>query len=175
MTDQQQNSTVSGFAGAWALDPAASTVELHTKAMWGLAKVKATFAIVEGSGVVGTDGDVTGTLVVDAASIDSGKPARDKHLRGKDFFEVETYPTFTYTATGATVGADGAITIDGTLTVHGQTHPLPLAATTTRLDADRVTVSAEAEIDRSAWGVTWSKMGAGLHNHVIVTATFAKS
>jgi polyisoprenoid-binding protein YceI len=166
---------LSASAGTWTLDPSASTVELRTKAMWGMAKVKATFAVLEGSGIVAADGNVIGALVVDAASINSGNAKRDEHLRTKDFFEVETYPTFTYAATGATAAADGTITLAGTLTVHGQTHPLPLTATATPVGADRLTVVAEAEIDRSQWGLTWAKMGAGLHNHVTVTAAFTKS
>ncbi len=177
MTDQQQGAgeLLSASVGTWTLDPAQSTVELHTKAMWGLVKVKAAFTVLEGSGVVAADGDVTGTLVVDAASIDSGTPKRDEHLRGSDFFEVETYPTFVYTATGATVGADGVIAFTGALTVHGQTHPLPVTATATPIGPDRVTVTGEAELDRTQWGLTWTKMGAGVHNRVIVTAAFTKS
>ena len=175
MTDQQHGTSelLAVSAGTWTLDPAVSTVELHTKAMWGLAKVKATFTALEGSGVVTADGDVTGTLVVDAASVNTGNAKRDEHLRGSDFFEVATYPTFIYTATGATHGPDGVITFTGTLTVHGQTRPLSLTATAA--GTDRVTVTAKAEIDRSQWGLTWAKMGAGLHNRVTVTATFTKS
>jgi polyisoprenoid-binding protein YceI len=177
MTDQQHGASglLSESVGTWTLDPAASTIELHTKAMWGLAKVKATFTVIEGSGVVAADGDVTGTLVVDAALVDTGNAKRDEHLRGSDFFEVTTYPTFTYAATGAALGADGVITFTGTLTVHGQTHPLSLTATATPAGTDRVTVTAKTEIDRSQWGLTWSKMGAGLHNRVTITAAFTKS
>jgi polyisoprenoid-binding protein YceI len=38
-----------------------------------------------------------------------------------------------------------------------------------------VTVSAETEIDRSAWGMTWTRMGAGIHNRVTIEATFIRS
>jgi polyisoprenoid-binding protein YceI len=161
--------------GTWTVDPSASTVELHTKAIWGLVKVTATFRVIEGSAVVAADGTVTGTLVVDAASVDSHQAKRDEHLRGKDFFEVETYPVFTYDATGASVAVDGAITISGTMTIHGQTLPLTLAATAAPAGSDRVTVTAVADIDRSKWGLTWTKMGARVDNHVIVTAVFAKN
>ena len=68
-------------------------------AMWGLAKVKGRFNAVEGSGVIGEDGTVSGTLVFDAKSIDTKNKRRDTHLRSGDFFEVEKYPTFTYAAT----------------------------------------------------------------------------
>jgi polyisoprenoid-binding protein YceI len=179
MADSQQSTgateLLSASVGTWTLDPAATTVELRTKAMWGMAKVKATFTATEGSAVVGADGTVTGTLVVDAASVDSGTPKRDVHLRTKDFFEVETYPTFTYTATSATPAADGTIAIDGTMTIHGQTHPLPLQATVASAGPVRVTVVAETDIDRTQWGLTWTKMGSGINNHVVINAVFTKN
>ena len=175
MTDQQSSAELLlGSAGTWTLDPAASTVELHTKAMWGLVKVKGAFAVTQGSGVVSKGGEVTGTLVVDAASVDTGTAKRDEHLRGTDFFDVATYPTFTYTITQVTLEPDGTFNLHGTLTVRDQTHPLSLTATATATGTDRVTVRAEGEIDRSQWGVTWAKMGAGLQNHVVVTAAFTK-
>jgi polyisoprenoid-binding protein YceI len=163
------------LTGTWLLDPSATTVELHTKAMWGMAKVKGSFTAIEGTGTVGPDGSVTGTLVLDAASVDTKQAKRDKHLRSKDFFDVEHYPTFTYSATAARAGSDGSVTISGTFTVLGQTHPLPVHGVVTTAGADAVTVTAEADLDRSQWGMGWAKMGAGLKNHLVVVATFTRS
>jgi polyisoprenoid-binding protein YceI len=160
--------------GTWVLDPSQTTVELHTKAMWGLAKVKATFTVLEGSAVVGPHGDVTGSLVVDAASVDSGTPKRDTHLRSKDFFEVDRHPSFVYTVTGASIADIDALTFSGTLTVRGQTHPLEVRSTAKTEGPDRVTLTASADIDRSQWGLTWTKMGARLDNQVVVTAAFTR-
>ena len=39
----------------------------------------------------------------------------------------------------------------------------------------RATLTAEAEIDRRQWGMTWAKMGAGVINHVVVVAQFTRS
>ena len=69
-----------GATGTWALDPSATTIELHTKAMWGLVKVKANFNALSGSATV-TAGAVNGALVIDAASVNSGNKKRDAHLR----------------------------------------------------------------------------------------------
>ncbi|MCW2522119.1 MAG: YceI family protein [Frankiales bacterium] len=160
--------------GSWHLDAARTTVELQTKAMWGLAKVTATFKAIEGWALVGPDGEVSGTLVIDAASVDTRQAKRDAHLLTKDFFEVEAYPTFTYTATSATLGADGTLRIAGTFTAHGQTHPLEVRATVAADGADSVSVTGRAELDRSQWGLTWTKMGARLHNQVLVTAVFSR-
>jgi polyisoprenoid-binding protein YceI len=173
---RQRVATGRGLAettGTWQLDPAQTTVELHTKAMWGTAKVRATLTVLEGSAVVGPEGEVTGSVVVDAASVDSGKRMRDKHLRGKDFFEVDRYPTFVYTVSAARVAADDAVTFAGTLTVHGQTRPLEVRSTAKPAGPNRLVLTAEADVDRSQWGLTWRK-GASFDNHVVITAAFTR-
>jgi polyisoprenoid-binding protein YceI len=166
---------LAGAAGNWKLDPAHTTVELHTKAMWGLAKVKGTMTAIEGSGTVSEDGSVSGTLVIDATSISTNNKKRDEHLRGSDFFEVVKYPTLTYSVTGVTPMDDGKLKVSGSLAVHGRTHPLESSATAVKGDPGRVTLTVQAEVDRSEWGMTWAKMGAKLDNRVVVKADFVKA
>ncbi|WP_405913796.1 YceI family protein [Streptomyces sp. NBC_00963] len=163
-----------GLAGAWSLDPARTSITIRTKAMW-LLPVKGTAKAVEGGGTVGPDGSVSGTLVVDAASIDTGTAKRDQHLRDADFFEVAKYPTITYEATTGTVSASGRVELTGTLTLHGRTQQLALVGRVTAADDDGATVVVEAEVDRSQWGMTFSKMGAGLRNHLVISARFTKA
>ena len=162
-------------AGEWRLDPTGTTVELRAKAMWGLAKVRGRFQTVEGSGVVGEDGKVSGTIVFDAKSIDTKNKRRDTHLRSADFFEVEKYPTFTYSVTGATPTDDGKLRVTGSLTIKDQSQPLELLVTATQSAPGRATLTAEAQIDRRQWGMTWAKMGAGVINQVVVEAQFTRS
>jgi polyisoprenoid-binding protein YceI len=160
--------------GQWQLDPAGTTIELRTKAMWGLAKVKGRFRAAEGSGVVGEDGTVSGTLVFDAKSIDTKNKRRDSHLRSDDFFEVERYPTFTYTATGAVPADEGGFKVTGSLTIRDQSRPLELLVTASQPDPSRAILTAAAEIDRRQWGMTWAKMGAGVINQIAVVAQFTR-
>jgi polyisoprenoid-binding protein YceI len=170
MTEPRLNDPdLSTLTGAWVLDPSRSTVVFHTKAMWVL-KVTGTAKVLSGQGNVTADGAVSGTLVVDAASIDTKTAKRDVHLRTADFFEVDKYPTFTYTATGAHQ-TDAGVQISGTLSLHGQTHPLDLLAHVST-EGDAVTVTSEVAIDRSTWGLNWTKMGASVHNRVEITAYF---
>ena len=115
-----------------------------------------------------------GTIVIDASSVDTKNKTRDKHLRSGDFFEVDTHPTIIYTATGASPVGD-TFKVSGDLTVHGQTRPLEVMATGTDDGAGRVRITAEVDIDRSQWGLTWAKMGARLANHVVVNAEFTKA
>jgi polyisoprenoid-binding protein YceI len=124
--------------------------------------------------VVAPDGTVSGRLVIDTGSIDTRNKRRDEHLRSADFFEVDTYPTLIYTVTGASPVGD-KVKVSGDFTVHGQTRPVEVLATVTDDGPDRVRITAEVDIDRSQWGLTWAKMGARLTNHVVVNAQFSKT
>ena len=160
------------FAGRWTLDPSQTSVEFHTKAVWVLS-VKGTFKSIEGGGSVGADGSVTGSIVLDAASVDTKKKKRDDHLRTADFFEVSTFPTITFAVTDAHPKGVGKVELTGDLTIHGSTRPLTVLADVST-EGESATVSAEVDIDRSAWGLTWAKMGAALTNHVVIKARFTK-
>lgn len=173
MTSPDQNPIdLSGFVGNWELDRQRTSIEFHTKALW-VFPAKGTFRALEGSGTVSADGGITGTFAVDAASVDTKNKKRDAHLRTADFFEVEVFPAITYEATSGRLVKPGTVDLDGTLTVHGQARPLAVSATVSN-SADSVTVTAEVDIDRSAWGLTLTPFGAGLKNKVVVTAQFRK-
>jgi polyisoprenoid-binding protein YceI len=169
--NQQLNDFLSS-AGNWKLDPARTSIEFHTKAMWVL-KVKGSFKAIEGGAAVSEDGAVSGSLVLDAASVNTGNAKRDAHLRTADFFEVEKYPTIVFSATGARPTGSGQVELTGTLTIHGESKPVTLVGHVAG-SATEVEVSAESDIDRSGWGITWSKMGAGLANHLVLNAHFAR-
>jgi polyisoprenoid-binding protein YceI len=164
---------LSTYAGTWTLDPSRTTVTFQTKAMWVL-KVKGTFVAAGGGGTISEDGTLQGTLVFDAASIDTGNKKRDDHLRSPEFFGVETHPTITFTASTAAVHGPGQVQVKGQLTISGQTRPVTVLAEVSAA-GDTATVRTETDIDRSEWGVTWAKMGAGLANHVVVEARFTKA
>jgi polyisoprenoid-binding protein YceI len=165
---------LSEAAGTWALDPSATKIELRTKAMWVLP-VKVTFRAAGGGGTVSEDGGVNGSLSIDASSVDTGNKKRDDHLRSADFFETENHAQFVYTATGVSPAGPDQIKVNGTLTVRGQTRPLDVLATVSQSSSNSATLNAEFELDRSQWGVTWSKMGARLINQVKVSARFTKA
>jgi polyisoprenoid-binding protein YceI len=174
LTSPHQNSDDSSdIVGQWVLDPDHTTIVFHTKAMWVLP-AKGTFKAVEGVGTAGADGGLSGRLVIDAASIDTKNKKRDAHLRTADFFEVEAYPTMTFEATNGRVAGPGHLQLDGTLTVHGQTRPLAVAADFS-VAGDVATVSAEVAIDRSEWGLSLTPFGAGLKNRITITANFRKA
>jgi polyisoprenoid-binding protein YceI len=69
--------TAGVLTGEWVLDPRKSSLRLQSRSMWGLAPVNGVFREVSGNGIVSPDGEVSGTVTVTAASIDTRKhPAR---------------------------------------------------------------------------------------------------
>ncbi|MDI9938599.1 MULTISPECIES: YceI family protein [Rhodococcus] len=172
-TPMEPAANLSAFAGSWTLDPSRTSIAFHTKALW-LLPVTGTFQAVQGTGTVSDDGSITGTLVVDATSVNTKNSKRDAHLRAADFFDVQTYPAITFTATEARHAASEHIHLDGDLTVHGQTRPLTVAAHIVATDCT-ATVTANLHLDRSNWGLTYTKKGSRLATRIVIDAHFVKS
>ncbi|HEY1090065.1 MAG TPA: YceI family protein [Burkholderiaceae bacterium] len=61
-------------------------------------------------------------------AVNTGVAAMDKHLKSKDFFEAETYPTATFVGDKFTFDGDKVKSVTGTLTLKGKTAPLTLNA-----------------------------------------------
>jgi polyisoprenoid-binding protein YceI len=59
-------------------------------------------------------------------SITTDNEGRDQHLRSADFFEIETYPTLSFTSTAFRAGSGNSFELDGDLTVKGETNPVTL-------------------------------------------------
>jgi polyisoprenoid-binding protein YceI len=172
----QADSTSDAIAphvGDWTLNPDQTSVAFRTKAMW-VMPVTGTVKALSGEGHVAADGSLHGTLVLNAVSISTKNKKRDAHLRTADFFEVDTYPTLTFTADGGRLTGAGEAEITGVFTVHGRSQPLTLQAKVNS-SGNTTTVSTTIEIDRSQWGLNWAKMGAGLKNQVEIHAHFDRA
>lgn len=167
----QRNVVVADYPGTWKMDPANTTIEFHTKSTW-VFPVKGRFGALSGQGTVGDDGSVTGSLTIDATSVDTGNRRRDDHLRSADFFEVETHPSFTFDVSGATLTGPGQAMVDGSLTIKGATGSLHVPVSVRRT-GDGVDVQAEVpDLDRREWGLTWAKRGASVHSRLVMHAHF---
>jgi len=145
--------------GPFTLDPARSTVRFKHKTMWGLASVNGTFGTVRGSGAVAADGTASGTLVVEAASLDTKHTKRDTHLRSKDFFETDAFPEITFDATQIRPGADGSVQVEGELTVRGTSQKLTFPARYETRGANSVALLGELGVDRAKFGMGWNQLG----------------
>jgi polyisoprenoid-binding protein YceI len=164
---------LSGYAGSWTLDTSLTSVKFRTKAMW-IIPVTGTMKALKGTASLDHAGAITATVELDASSVNTKNAKRDKHLLTGDFFDVATYPTMTFTATSARATGPGKVELDGEFTVLGQSRAVTVPAAYA-LAGDTVTIRGELEIDRSHWGMSQVPMGAGLVNHVAISAVFTKS
>ena len=162
------------FTGSWTLDASRSAIGLRSRSMWGLAPVKGTFREVTGSGTVAADGQVSGTVTVTAASVDTKIAKRDTHLRSADFFDTGNHPHITFRVERITPSRQG-VTVTGALTVRDRTRPVTFDATISAADRDEVWIDAEIRVNRADFGLTWSPMRmASMRNTITVHAVFSR-
>lgn len=162
------------LAGEWVLDAGRSTVSLKSKSMWGLAPVKGRFREVSGSGTVSPTGDVSGTVRVSTASVDTKNTKRDTHLRSADFFDSENHPDITF-AIESIRPVDAGVAVTGSLTVRDRTQPLSFNAAVSAPSEGEVTFDADVPINRGDFGLTWNRMGmASMHNTLTIHAVLTR-
>jgi len=65
-------------------------------------------------------------VTIDTNSIDTNHAERDKHLRSKDFFDVEKYPEAKFVSTAYKPLGNGKAKLTGDLTLHGVTRPVTI-------------------------------------------------
>lgn len=111
-------------AGTWAVDPVHSTIGFSVRHLV-VTRLGGNFRTFSGAVVVAEDGTPSVTAEIAVDSIDTGNEARDAHLKAADFFDVEQFPTATFTSTAVRADGDGYV-VDGDFTLHGVTKPVSL-------------------------------------------------
>ena len=162
------------LTGEWVLDPGKSSIKLLNRSVWGLVPVRGVFRELSGSGTISPDGQVSGTVTVAAASINTKNARRDKHLRSADFFDSANNPDITFTADGIRPAGQG-VAVTGALTVRDRTRPLSFDAAASVNGDGEIWVDAEIHVNRADFGLTWNQMGmAGVNNTLAVHAVFTR-
>jgi polyisoprenoid-binding protein YceI len=100
-------------------------------------------------------------LRIRTASIDTGQPDRDAHLRSPDFLDVEAYPEIVFVSTAVEQLDADVYAVTGDLTIRGTTRPVSVDFTLTGSAKDpfgqtRVGFEGAVAIKRSDWGLTWN-------------------
>ena len=146
--------------GVWTLDPSHTTVGFVARHMM-ISKVRGRFTSFTGAVTIAEDPlQSTVEAEVDLTSVDTGDERRDTHLRSGDFFDTETHPTMTFTSTGLKPEGKGYI-LTGDLSVAGKTRSVDFDLQFDGVETDpwggtRAGFSAEAEISRKDWELTWN-------------------
>lgn len=147
--------------GTWQFDQAHTTLMAEARHLM-VTKVRGRFTDFTGTiHVAEVPEDSFVEVGIKAASIDTGNPDRDAHLRSPDFLDVVNHPTLTFRSTGVELGDGPEFRVPGELTIRGITRPLILQAEYLGATIDpwgntRVGFSATTEIDREEFGMTWN-------------------
>jgi polyisoprenoid-binding protein YceI len=145
----------------YTIDKAHSEVVFQVRHL--LTKVRGRFSEFEGT-IAYDEADPERSsvnVIIQAASVDTNEPDRDKHLRTADFFDVEKFQTLTFRSTRVTKKGDGRFEVAGDLTIHGVTRPVTLDVAFLGKAKDpwgneRLGFEAETAINRKDFGLAWN-------------------
>jgi polyisoprenoid-binding protein YceI len=148
----------------WNIDHSHSGVHFSVRHLM-VSKVRGGFGSWTGTLDIDDD-DITKSKVdvtIEAASIDTGEPKRDDHLRSPDFFEVEKFPQLTFRSTKVERTGDDSLAVTGELTIRDVTKTIVLAVEEGGRVKDpwggtRLGYSAHATISRKDFGLTWNAL-----------------
>ena len=162
---EQSVRTVDGLElpapGTWEIDAVHSNVSFVVRHLM-VSKVRGKFGKFSGTiQVAEQPEDSKVQASIDAASIDTGDPNRDAHVRSADFLDVENHPTITFSASGPIRKRGSDFTLTGDLTVRGTTKPVTLDAeylgvVTHPQMGTRMGLSATGEINKDDFGVLYN-------------------
>ncbi|HYU33826.1 MAG TPA: YceI family protein [Thermoanaerobaculia bacterium] len=105
-------------------------------------------------------------FTVQATSIDTDNDDRDKHLRSSDFFDVEKFPTLTFTSTQVKAQDKDTLEVTGDLTIHGVTKritiPVDFLGTAKMPNGEKAGFQTQFTVNRKDFGIVWNRvMDAG--------------
>lgn len=167
-------------SATWTIDPGHSAATFQVRHMI-VANVKGEFG-----GPVGTasfDPKDLSTLrvdaTIDARTINTRNPDRDKDLKSDLFFDVAKYPRITFKSKSVTVEGPGKLKVLGDLTIKGVTKPVTLDVEGPTQEikdiwgSRRIGATATTTINRRDFNIVYNRMleggGAVVGDQVSIT------
>lgn len=148
--------------GTWAIDPAHSRIGAIARHFM-VSKVRGHFRSFSGALHIEEDPSQSWAEVnIDTASIDTADANRDGHLKSADFLDAENHPEIKFRSTSVSISDEGRFELIGGLTMRGVTKPLTLVGEFRGVIQDpygltRAFFSAEGQLARDDWGVSWNQ------------------
>lgn len=113
----------------YTIDPSHTMVTFEAARHFGTSTTRGRFDKTTGTVVLDRSGKRGQAAIdIDLASVSTGVPLLDQHLRGEDFFNVTNHPVGRFVSERFVFSGDQLTSVEGTLTLHGKSLPLTLKA-----------------------------------------------
>jgi polyisoprenoid-binding protein YceI len=150
--------TLGRLEGTWRTDPIHSDLGFSARHM-----VVSTFRgrVPRFEAVLSADDGalrLEGTAPV--AALEFADPTQHGHIMSPDFLDLDRHPDLRFASTAIDLGDDGAIVVEGELTLRGATRPIVLRGAIEGPVQDpfggsRLGLRLEGALDRRDFGLTW--------------------
>jgi polyisoprenoid-binding protein YceI len=104
-------------------------------------------------------------FTVQAASLTTDNEDRDEHLRSADFFDVQKFPTLTFTSTKVAARDAGTLEVTGDLTLHGVTKTMTIPVTILGIikypRGEKAGFESSFALNRKEFGLVWNRVFDG--------------
>jgi polyisoprenoid-binding protein YceI len=146
----------------WSIDPSHSEISFKAKHLM-ITNVKGVFKEFEGTVYTSGNNFLTSEIEfkMNPASVDTGAPDRDGHLKSADFFDVENFKEVTFKGSSVVKTYDENYTLTGDLTIKGVTQKVKLDVEFGGVMKDpwgneKAGYAISGKINRKDFGLTWN-------------------
>ncbi|MFD2603815.1 YceI family protein [Flavobacterium suzhouense] len=146
----------------WSVDPTHSEIGFKVKHMM-FTNVSGQFTKFTAEAT--TNGDsfevASFSFSGDIDSVSTGNADRDGHLLSGDFFDAAQFPKITFESTAFNKKNEGEYTLNGNLSLHGETKPVSLDVEFGGIAKDpwgntKAGFTITGKINRKDFGLTWN-------------------
>ena len=156
---------VLALGATFQIDPAHSSFQFKIRHLT-VSNVKGEFT--KSSGTVTMDDhdptNLTVSITIDAASINTAHAKRDEHLRNPDFFDVAKFPTLTFASKKVIKAGMGKLRVIGNLTIRGVTREVAVEVEGPTPEVKdpggnlRRGAAGTTRINRKDFGIVWNRV-----------------
>jgi polyisoprenoid-binding protein YceI len=152
--------------GHYDIDPSRSRVTFTTRHLFGLARVRGSFAIRRGTADIADPVAASAIYAeIETASFRSGSRVRDRIVLSPRFLAPASHPVMTFRSDRIEAGSQ---TLAGTLTVRETTRPVTLTITRCQVSGKTFTACGGIRIDRTEFDITAARGLAARHLNLAV-------
>lgn len=146
--------TCNTFAQEYILNAKSSSISWTGKAAFNSYSLTGSIKAKEGKLKIENDTIKNLEVVINMKSIHHENKDLKKHLKNKDFFEVNKFEDATFILTKPSVIDDNEAYVVGNLKIKDKTHQKVVIVTL--VENDNITLSFNTKLDRTKYGVTFN-------------------